>query len=60
MNCRHFQQQKQAVNEIGTEGARSLSGALKTNTTLQSLNLLSEQEESEEDGWNSGISNNQH
>ena len=37
---------KQAGNKIGTEGARALSDALKTNTTLQSLNLSCEQEES--------------
>ena len=37
-------------NELGAEGARELSEALKTNTTLQSLNLRGEQEESEEDG----------
>ena len=31
-------------NWIGDEGARALSEALKTNTTLQSLNLWCEQE----------------
>ena len=36
-------------NWIYDKGARALSEALKTNTTLQSLNLTSEQE-SEEDG----------
>ena len=41
---------QQAVNEIGAEGARALSEALKTNTTLQSLNLYCWQEESVEDG----------
>ena len=40
---------KQAVNKIGAKGARALSDALKTNTTLQSLDLAGEQEESEED-----------
>ena len=35
---------QQAGNEIGDEGARELSEALKTNTTLQSLNLECEQE----------------
>ena len=43
-------QHQQAGNGIGDEGARALSEALKTNTTLQSLNLEGEQEESEEDG----------
>ena len=52
--------QQQAGNEIGAEGARALSEALKTNTTLQSLNLGCEQEESEEDGWIADIANNQH
>ena len=41
---------QQAGNKIGAEGARALSEALKTNTTLQSLDLGGEQEESEEDG----------
>ena len=36
---------KQAGNKIGAEGARALSEALKTNTTLQSLGLGGEQEE---------------
>ena len=35
---------KQAGNNIGAEGARALSDALKTNTTLQSLNMDCEQE----------------
>ena len=47
-------------NEIGAEGARALSDALKTNTTLQSLNLGGEQEESEEDGWIADIVYNKH
>ena len=34
-----------AGNDIGAEGASALSDALKTNTTLQSLNLECEQEE---------------
>ena len=51
---------QQAGNEIGAEGARALSEALKTNTTLQSLNLGCEQEESEEDGWIADIANNKH
>ena len=46
------------MNEIGDEGARALSDALKTNTTLQELNLHSEQDESEEDGWIADIANN--
>ena len=37
---------KQADNHIEVEGARALSEALKTNTTLQSLDLSGEQEES--------------
>ena len=37
-------------NWIGVKGARALSEALKINTTLQSLNLGCEQEESEDDG----------
>ena len=40
---------QQAGNDIGAEGARALSEALKTNTTLQSLNLEGEQEESGQD-----------
>ena len=36
-------------NKIGDEGARALSEALKTNATLQSLNLWGEQEESGQD-----------
>ena len=47
-------------NRIGKEGARALSEALEANTTLQSLDLLCEQEESEEDGWIADIANNQH
>ena len=39
----------QAANKIGYEGARALSEVLKTNTTLQSLHLRGEQEESDED-----------
>ena len=42
-------QYQQAGNYIGDGGARALSEALKTNTTLQSLNIGCEQEESEED-----------
>ena len=53
-------QHQQAVNEIGAEGTRALSEALKTNTTLQSLHLSSEQEESDEDGRIADIANNQH
>ena len=34
---------QQAVNGIGAEGASALSEALKTNTTLQSLDLSGEQ-----------------
>ena len=41
---------QQADNGISDEGARALSEALKTNTTLTSLNLWSEQKESVEDG----------
>ena len=41
---------QQAGNKIEAEGARALSEALKTNATLQSLYLWSEQEESVEDG----------
>ena len=40
---------QQAGNNIGAEGARALSEALKTNTTLQSLELYGEQEESGQD-----------
>ena len=47
--CTYNNQHKQAGKRIGAEGARSLSDALKTNTTLQSLNMRCEQE-SEEDG----------
>ena len=50
---------QQAVDGIGAEGASALSDALKTNTTLQSLDLASEQE-SEEDGWIADIVNNKH
>ena len=53
-------QHQQAGNEIGDEGTRALSEALKTNTTLQSLNLRRDQEESEEDEWIADIANNQH
>ena len=35
------------VNGIGIEGAKSMSEALKTNTTLTSLNLSGEEEERE-------------
>ena len=41
---------KQAGNNIGAEGARALSEALKTNKTLQSLDLGGVQDESDEDG----------
>ena len=51
---------QQADNRIGAEGARALSEALKTNTTLQSLYLDGEQEKSEEDGRIADIANNQH
>ena len=34
-------------NEIGIEGAKSMSEALKSNTTLTSLNLSGEEEERE-------------
>ena len=34
-------------NEIGDEGAKSMSEALKSNTTLTSLNLGCEEEERE-------------
>ena len=40
---------EQAGNDIGDEGARALSDALKTNTTLQSLDLSGEQEGSQKD-----------
>ena len=40
----------QTGRKTGAIGARALSEALKTNTTLQSLNLWSEQEESDEGG----------
>ena len=43
-------QHQQSESNIGEEGARALSEALKANTTLQSLNLYREQEESVEDG----------
>ena len=43
-----------------TEGARALSDALKTNTTLTELDLWSEHEESVEDGRIASIANNQH
>ena len=59
MNCKHFQHQR-ADNRIGNKGTKSLSEALKTNTTLQSLNLGCEQEESVQDGWIGDITNNQH
>ena len=35
------------ANGIGDEGAKSMSEALKTNTTLTSLNLCGEEEERE-------------
>ena len=35
-------------NEIGDEGAKALSEMLKVNTTLTSLQLLSEEERKEE------------
>ena len=47
-------------NRIGKEGARALSKALEANTTLQSLDLFCEQEESVVDGWIADIANNQH
>ena len=37
-------EQTQTVNDIGDEGARGLSDALKVNTTLTTLNLECEQE----------------
>ena len=40
---------QQTDNNIGAEGARALSEALKTNTTLQSLDLSGEHKESAED-----------
>ena len=43
-------QHQQADNNIGDEGARALSEALKTNTTLQSLDLCGDHEESDGDG----------
>ena len=51
---------KQSDNEIGAEGASALSEALKTNATLQSLNLEREHEESEDDAWIADIANNKH
>ena len=48
------------VNGIGAKGASALSEAMKTNTTLQSLKLGCEQEESDEDGWIVDIATNQH
>ena len=36
-------------NGIGIEGAKSMSEALKTNTTLTSLNLCGEEEEREKE-----------
>ena len=51
---------QQAGNGTGDEGARALSEALKTNTTLHSLILEGEQEESEEDGLSADIAENQH
>ena len=60
MNWRDCQQHElQADNSIGA-GAKALGEALKTNTTLQSLDLFGEQEESEEDGQISDIANNKH
>ena len=49
----------QTGRAIGAEGARTLSDALKTNTTLHSLNLGCEQKESEKDGI-ADIANNKH
>ena len=43
---------KQTDNDIGAEGAKTLSKALKTNTTLQALRLGCKQEVSGEDGLN--------
>ena len=47
---------------IGAEGARAVSEALKTNTTLQSLNLICEKEESKDEGIGriGNIANNKH
>ena len=36
---------QQTDNNIGDEGARLMSEALKTNTTLTTLNLVGEQED---------------
>ena len=36
---------QQTDNDIGAEGARLMSEALKTNTTLTTLNLRGEQED---------------
>ena len=40
----------QTDRAIGAEGARALCEALKTNTTLQLLDLYCKKEEREEDG----------
>ena len=53
MNCGDIanNQHQQTENfNIGAEGAKALSEALKTNTTLKKLDLHGEQEESEKDG----------
>ena len=47
------------MNEMGDEGARALSEALKVNTTLDTLKLSCEQEESE-DGRTAEIGSNQY
>ena len=49
MNLKHSKHQ-QAGSNIGDAGAGALGDALKTNTTLQSLHLGGEQDESVEDG----------
>ena len=49
---------KNTGNDASSEGVRALSEALKANTTLQSCNLWSEQEESDNDGSIAGIANN--
>ena len=49
---------KQADNGIGDEGAVALSEALKTDSTLQSLDLHSEQEASKMDKYQTLPANN--
>ena len=51
---------QQTGTGIQRRGAKALSEALMTNTTLQSLDLRSEQEESVDDGRISDIVNPQH